>query len=87
MCCNKRKDIKEFTYMSRCHMVGKIQLISSNRDTANCHQKGINRGNECATTASNYRRTLLNVSVMLQRVANTAWSQVTLSVRQGKTER
>lgn len=83
MCCNKTVDIIECTYMSGGHMVGKYSSDHQTRDTANSNQKGIKRGNECATTASNYRKTLLNVSVMLQCIANTAWSQVTLSVRQG----
>ncbi len=87
MCCNKTVDIIESTYMSGSHMVGKYNSYHQTRDTANSSQKGIKRGNECATTASNYRKTLLNVSVMLQCIANTAWSQVTLSVRQGEGKR
>lgn len=65
-------------------MVG-IYIIKAGTP-ANSKHKVIKRGNECATTASNYRKTLLNVSVMLQCTANTAWSQVTLSVRQGRGE-
>lgn len=65
-------------------MVGKYSLYHQTRDRANCYLKGIKRGNECATTASNYRKTLLNVSVMLKCIANTAWSRVTSSVRAKK---
>lgn len=70
--------------MSGGHMLGKYNSYHQRRDTANCNQKGIKRENECTTTASNYRQKLLNVSVMLQCIANTTWSQVTLSARQGK---
>lgn len=48
---------------------------------------GTKRGKECTIKASNYRKILLNVSVMLQCIANTAWSQVTLSVRQGEKKK
>ena len=87
MCCNKSVDIIEFTYMSGGRMVGKYSSYLKAGTAANCKHKVIKRGNECATTASNFRKTLLNVSVMLQCTANTAWSQVTLSVKHRERRR
>lgn len=79
-CCNKTKVIIEFTYMTGSHMVVKYSSYHQimKPGTPPTATRGIKRGNECATTASNYRKALLNITVILQCIANTAWSQIAL---------